>query len=176
MKNQYRVRSENFANRRTVLAVPLHLVRALGRMQDAQLNCPNVFAQHAALYALNHHELVKPFTQAVKSSMQIALKLLEPLKEQGIIWYAQPSAGFNFFIRTNHIDAQLYVHKLREQAKVTVVPGIAFGPSGRDYFRLCYARMPELTERGVQRLVDHMMQTVSPSFDPSDISNSDKHV
>jgi len=138
------------------MVVPEPLNVPLGRVQDAFLNCPSVLAQHAALYALNNPELVQQFHLIVKANRILAMSLLEPLVQQGHIVYQKPVAGFNIFIKVLTRDARTLCDTLLNEAHVAVVPGVAFGPSGNDFFRLCYARQPELIEEGIKRLVAHM--------------------
>jgi aspartate/methionine/tyrosine aminotransferase len=146
------------------MAVPPHLTDALGKMQDALLNCTNVPAQYAALYALENTHLIKPFQDAVKKSKIIAQQLLAPLVEQKIISYQEPAGGFNLFIKLHTLNATIFCEELVQKAKVTLVPGKAFGPACDDYFRLCYARDPNVVEAGVKRIVEMLIALQSNSI------------
>ncbi len=49
-------------------------------------------------------------------------------------------------------DPFAFCMKIRDEAKVLVVPGIVFGEQGRGYVRLSYAALPEQITEGVRRL------------------------
>ena len=138
-----------------MLAAP-ELVAAMAPVQDAILCCPNVLAQHAAIYALEHPEIAHTSIEKVKKSREIALRLLAPLCEAGIISYHKPQAGFYLFIKTNLKDTTDLVFDILNTVKVGLIPGKDFGPDGASYLRLCYAREPELVTKGVGRLVEYL--------------------
>ena len=45
---------------------------------------------------------------------------------------------------------------LLDNAKVGLIPGRAFGPSGAPFIRLCFARKPEVIQKGVGRMVEFL--------------------
>ena len=127
--------------------------------QDAILCCPNVLAQYAALYALDHKNLVSTYVEKVKQSRKIALTNLQPLVDEGFISFIRPSANFYLFIKTNEIETTPLVYALLAEAKVGLVPGGDFGTNSGSYMRLCYARDPELVRIGTDRMVDFFRST-----------------
>jgi len=48
---------------------------------------------------------------------------------------------------------------LLKQRKVAVSPGIAFGPSGKDYIRICFAVSDESLKEGLRRICHHISQS-----------------
>ncbi|HWQ09949.1 MAG TPA: hypothetical protein VN436_12605, partial [Holophaga sp.] len=50
------------------------------------------------------------------------------------------------------IDPMAFCLRLRDEAKVVLVPGTAFGPGGADRARLSFAARPEQIREGVRRL------------------------
>ena len=42
--------------------------------------------------------------------------------------------------------------KLVDEAAIGLAPGIAFGPEGEGYFRLCYLRSPDQLREAMARL------------------------
>lgn len=59
-------------------------------------------------------------------------------------WMELPSAA--------HDDPMAFCLRLRDEAKVVVIPGIVFGEQGRRHARLSFAASPEQIEEGVRRL------------------------
>lgn len=151
--------SKNFAMsgwRIGYLVVPEKLSHALAGMQDALLNCLNNTAQYAALYALDHPEYSKMFREKVVKNRDTAMHMLQPLVTKGVVSYAKPHGGFFLLLKTPLEDATDLCMSILNQAKVGVIPGASFGPSGNPYFRICYAREPEVLAEGIRRLVNYL--------------------
>ncbi|MBS1988542.1 pyridoxal phosphate-dependent aminotransferase [Candidatus Dependentiae bacterium] len=138
------------------LVVPERLNKALAGMQDALLNCLNNVSQHAAMYALDHQEIVQHFHTLVRYNRDMTMRMLTPLVEQGIISVQKPVGGFFAFFKTQEAHATDLCMNIVNNAKVTLVPGNSFGPSGDSFLRLCYARDTELLEKGLNRLVNFL--------------------
>jgi aspartate/methionine/tyrosine aminotransferase len=49
-------------------------------------------------------------------------------------------------------DSLAFASRLVTEAKVGVAPGIAFGPAGEGYLRLCFASAPERLSRSMDRI------------------------
>lgn len=151
--------SKNFAMsgwRVGYLVIPNRLIKILAGMQDALLNCLNNIAQHAALYALDHPEIALQFHTIVKHNRDLTMRMLEPLIKNNIIQLDKPAGGFFAFFKTDQIDATDLCMTILHQTKVTLVPGDAFGPSGKPFLRLCYARETEVLQEGLSRLVNFL--------------------
>ncbi|MBX9923190.1 MAG: pyridoxal phosphate-dependent aminotransferase [Rhabdochlamydiaceae bacterium] len=133
------------------------LISQFGAVQDGAICCPSVISQHAALFALEHPELIQPQVHAVQESLQIACELLTPLVDKGLFSYIKPQAGIFLFIKTREEDCELLIMDILDKAKVALVPGKDFG--GRaDSFRLCFARNPELLRTGMRRLQNYFIK------------------
>lgn len=151
--------SKNFAMsgwRIGYLVVPQKLANALAGMQDALLNCLNNTAQYAALYALDHPEFSHDFHAKVLRNRDMAMHMIQPLVDKGVVSYAKPQGGFFLLLKTNMSDATDLCMSLLNQAKVGVIPGSSFGPSGKPFLRVCYAREPEVLTEGIRRLVNYL--------------------
>jgi aspartate/methionine/tyrosine aminotransferase len=135
------------------LVVPPRIAKALAGMQDALLNCLNNTAQYAALFALDHPELTASLHTLVKNNRDLTLELLQPLVAQNLIQINTPQGGLFVFFKTPHINATDLCMSILQQAKVSLVPGQSFGPSGAPFLRLCYARDTEILREGITRLV-----------------------
>ena len=139
------------------LVVPERINKALAGMQDAILNCLNNTAQFAAIYALSHPEFTQEFHKIVKHNRDMAMALLEPLTQNNIISVNKPDGGFFMFLKTDHMDATDLCMSVLHEAKVSLVPGKSFGPSGDSFLRLCYARETDVLQEGIARLVKFFM-------------------
>ncbi len=142
------------------MVVPHHLSQPLGRVQDALLNCPNVFAQYAALYALDHPQLVQQFQKTINQNATRVQQLLQPLVDLGFISYQAPQGGFNLFIKTHFRDTTALYTDIINEVGVSLIPGKAFGPHNNSFFRLCYARQPEILEEGIKRLTSFFESSI----------------
>ena len=134
------------------MVLPQHLMAACDVTQHALMICPNVLAQWAAVFALDHPHLQEPFRKTIETNKDLAQNMLAPLADAGKIAFAPPTAGFFLFIQTQQDSAELCMEIL-QNAKVALVPGTTFGPSGNQFVRLCYARPTAVLRTGLQRLV-----------------------
>lgn len=137
------------------LVLPARLSAPLAGMQDTLLNCLNNVGQYAALYALEHPELVKKFYAIIKNNLATTIKQLHPLVSRGIISYTIPEAGFFLFLKTMQTDTNDLVLNILNNAKVGIIPGGTFGPSSKPFLRICYAREPEILHEGLRRFVGY---------------------
>jgi aspartate/methionine/tyrosine aminotransferase len=136
------------------LLVPKHIIKALAGMQDALLNCLNNTAQHAAIYALKHPEVVQHFHEIVKTNRDRTLQKFAPLVSQGIFSMEKPAGGFFAFLKTTQPEATDLVMSILHNAKTSMVPGIAFGSTGAPFMRLCFARDTLVLEEGLDRILN----------------------
>jgi len=139
------------------LVVPENIIGALASMQDALLNCLNNTAQYAALYAMDHPELEQQFHETIKANRTIAMQKLQPLVDHNIISYQEPQGAFFLFLKTDQKDTTNLCWSILQKAKVGLIPGITFGPSGSSYIRLCYARNTDVLQAGIDRLVNYFL-------------------
>lgn len=139
------------------LVLPQALNKALVGMQDALLNCLNNTAQYAALFALDHPEMIEQHYKIVAENRQRAMDLLQPLVAAGHISFKAPEGGFYIFMKTNEADATALCMDLLHNAKVALIPGTTFGEVSAPFLRLNYAREPHLIEEGVKRIITYFM-------------------
>ena len=54
------------------------------------------------------------------------------------------------------MDSHDFAMSLLHERKVAVSPGIAFGPSGKDYIRICFAIADNHLKEGLRRICNHI--------------------
>jgi aminotransferase len=66
----------------------------------------------------------------------------------------EPRGAFYAFPRVTStgLDAETFAEQLLQEEHVAVIPGSAFGPSGRDHIRACYATSYEQLEEALRRI------------------------
>ncbi len=112
-------------------------------VHDALVTCAPVVSQYAALAALAHDDCVAEFRAEFRRRRDHVLERLDALSH--VVDYQKPNASYFVFPRIKDTvrharDSRRLAAELLEQARVALVPGIAFGPSGEAHLRLCYAR------------------------------------
>ncbi|MBD3273098.1 aminotransferase class I/II-fold pyridoxal phosphate-dependent enzyme [Candidatus Dependentiae bacterium] len=141
------------------MVIPEKLNFPVGRMQDALLNCPNVPAQYAALFALDHDEFTINFHSIIKNNLELTCQLLEPLVKKEIFSYQKPKGSFFIFLKTKEDDSENLCMDILKRAKVSLIPGKFFGESGKSFLRLCYARDEEIIKEGLNRLNNYFLES-----------------
>ena len=74
--------------------------------------------------------------------------------------YQKPNASYFVFPRVKDTvpcarDSRRLAAELLEQARVALVPGVAFGPTGEAHLRLCYARPAADVDLAFDRLTEY---------------------
>jgi aspartate/methionine/tyrosine aminotransferase len=108
--------------------------------------------QRAAVAALEHGEsFVAHQVGRARRGRDIACGALANV---GGCRFAVPQGAFYlFFAVEGETDTRRLALRLIDEARVGLAPGSAFGPSGRGFLRLCFARNAEQLESAMQRLV-----------------------
>ena len=134
-------------------------VREILKVHDALVTCAPVVSQYAALAALEYgHEHITTFRQAFKQRRDLTLTYLDQLSH--VFDYQKPEGAYFVFPRIKDVvvharDSYALAYDILEKAKVAVVPGIAFGPSGEAHIRLNFGRRPDDITTAFERLTEH---------------------
>ncbi len=139
------------------IVAPDSLIPHLMAVQDGTLCCPSVVGQHAALFALEHKELIENQVKIVKNNLALICKMIKPLVEQEILSYIKPEAGIFLFLKTQMSDSERLVMDILDKAKVALVPGKDFGLNKEThrYIRLCFARQEAIVLEGITRILNY---------------------
>ncbi len=117
---------------------PEEIIGAMNRIHSYTALCASILAQFGAIEALHHcqherDEMIDAYNQRrrflVNGLRAIGLECFEPLGA----FYAFPS------IKSTGLDDEEFAEALLEEEKVAVIPGRAFGESGKGHVRCCYA-------------------------------------
>lgn len=134
---------------------PQGLIEAMTRIHQHALMCAPTVAQVAAITALERvDEVVETARQVFDARRRLihaglrnlGLTCLEP---QGA-FYAFPS------VAATGLDGDQFAHLLLQEERVAVVPGSAFGESGKGHVRLSYAANEEKLQGALERLARFM--------------------
>jgi len=133
------------------LAAPVELVNGIAKIHQFALMCASTPAQHAALEAYRNgkpevDKMVAEYARRreviVKGLRDMGLEICEP---QGA-FYAFPS------VKNTGLSDEEFCERLLTEEHVAVVPGSAFGESGRGHIRISYAASMETIEQALEKM------------------------
>ena len=134
-------------------------VREILKVHDALVTCAPVVSQYAALAALEYgHDHITAFRQAFKQRRDLTLTHLDRLSH--VFDYQKPEGAYFVFPRIKDVvvharDSYALAYDILEKAKVAVVPGLAFGPSGEAHIRLNFGRRVDDITTAFERLTEY---------------------
>ena len=129
------------------------------KVHDALVTCAPVVSQYAAIAAL---ELGGPFIEEFREEFRRRrARIIERLDAMPEVFdYQKPNASYFAFPRIKDTvplarDSRALADDILERARVALVPGVAFGPTGEAHLRFCYARAMSDIDRAFDRLTDY---------------------
>lgn len=137
---------------------PAERVRDVLTVHDTLVTCAPVVSQYAALAALEHGEAsIAEFRAEFRRRRDHVIERLDALPH--VFDYQKPNASYFVFPRVKDVvpwarDSRRLARVLLENARVALVPGVAFGPSGESHLRVCYARPAADLDLAFDRLAD----------------------
>ena len=135
---------------------PQNVIGNMVKLQENVAACVNSSAQYGALTALlGPQDRKKEMLQAYAARRTL---LLEEFSKIPGLTVSAPQGTFYLFVdvRAAGMDAERFAMDLLEKERVIVVPGDAFGESGRHYVRLSFAVSPEAIREGARRIARYM--------------------
>lgn len=135
---------------------PQNVIGNMVKLQENVAACVNSSAQYGALTALlGPQDRKKEMLQAYAARRTL---LLEEFSKIPGLTVSAPQGTFYLFVdvRAAGMDAERFAMDLLEKERVIVVPGDAFGESGRHYVRLSFAVSPETIREGARRIARYM--------------------
>ena len=132
-------------------AGPAEIIEMMRRVHQYTIMCAPTVAQYAALAALKEGE---PFVEEMRREYDRRRRLIvSGLNEIGLTC-VEPKGAFYAFpsIAVTGMDENTFAEKLLQEEHVAVIPGSAFGPSGKGYVRCSYATAYEKIEEALERM------------------------
>jgi len=132
-------------------AGPAEIMEMMRRVHQYTIMCAPTVAQYAALAALKEGE---PFVEEMRREYDRRRRLIvSGLNEIGLTC-VEPKGAFYAFpsIAVTGMDENTFAEKLLQEEHVAVIPGNAFGPSGKGYVRCSYATAYEKIEEALERM------------------------
>jgi aminotransferase len=120
------------------IATNPEFLAAMVKIHQYTILCAPVMGQMAALEALRNGSGEKD--RMVNTYDQRRRLVINSLREMGLACF-EPKGAFYAFpsIKETGLSSEEFAEKLLVDAKVAVVPGTAFGPSGEGHIRCSYA-------------------------------------
>lgn len=135
------------------------IVNEILNVHDALVTCAPVVSQYAAIAAL---ELGAPYIAQFREEFRRRrARIIEHLDALPQVFdYQKPNASYFAFPRVKDTvprarDSRALADDILDRARVAVVPGVAFGPTGEAHLRFCYARELADIDRAFERLTDY---------------------
>ncbi|HKA53899.1 MAG TPA: aminotransferase class I/II-fold pyridoxal phosphate-dependent enzyme [Candidatus Binatia bacterium] len=141
--------------------------REILKVHDALVTCAPVVSQYAAVAALECGGAhIAAFRGAFKERRDRTLEHLDALSH--VFDYQKPEGAYFVFPRVKDVvpwarDSRRLARRLLEEARVAVVPGVAFGPSGESHLRLNFGREPADIDAAFERLARYFGQRTPAS-------------
>jgi aminotransferase len=132
-------------------AAPSELLAAMRKIHQYTIMSAPTTAQVAGVEALNNGE---KFVQEMVTEYDRRRRLLVGgLNTLGLDCF-EPKGAFYAFpsVAKSGMDDEGFAESLLQEEQVAVVPGSAFGESGRGFVRLCYATAYEKIEEALNRM------------------------
>jgi aminotransferase len=125
-------------------------IAAMRKIHQYTIMSAPTMSQYAALAALKAEDDVQHMRQQYDRRRRL---LVDGLNELGLETF-EPRGAFYTFPRvaTSGMDGVTFSERLLEEEQVAVVPGSAFGKSGHDHVRACYATSYEEIEQALERM------------------------
>lgn len=142
------------------LATHQELAKKILAVHDALVTCAPVVSQFAAQAALEMAQKdVAKFKGCFQKRRDLICKRLDKLSK--VFEYQKPDGAYFVFPRikdeilkriANTGGSWQFAIELLEKVKVAVVPGEAFGPSGKNHIRMCFGRSEKDINEAFERL------------------------
>ena len=133
------------------ITAPAFLEQTLAQLTEFNIACPAGFVQEAGLAMIEQGESeVELLQNRLRAALALTRTRLQNLAEVSFI---EPDGAFYcFFSVAGLTDSLGFAHAILQHTKVGLAPGLAFGPAGEGYLRLCYAQDEPVLNEAFNRL------------------------
>jgi aspartate/methionine/tyrosine aminotransferase len=135
------------------MIVPEHIKRQAVKLHDLTMICTPRISQVAALAALTGDQShLARFEAILDRRRSLICERLDRVPH--VFQYVRPEGAYYVFPRivTEHRDSNDFSHRLLDEARVTVTPGSAFGPSGEHHVRMAYCVEDDVINTAFDRI------------------------
>jgi aspartate/methionine/tyrosine aminotransferase len=138
------------------MIVPEHLKLQAVKLHDLAMICTPRISQLAALAALEGGQShLTEFETILNRRRSLICERLDRVAH--VFRYVRPEGAYYVFPRivAEHRDSIDFAHRLLQEARVTVTPGSAFGPSGEHHVRMAYCVEDDVINTAFDRIEAH---------------------
>lgn len=130
---------------------PASLGQIIENMIQYSVSGVPVFSQRAAIVALEEGDsFIASQVETARSNRET---LCKTLATSGRVRFTPPPGAFYLFFSVDGVtDSRTAAFELVDEANIGLAPGVAFGPGGEAFFRLCFARRPDHIAEAARRL------------------------
>lgn len=135
------------------MIVPEELKREVMKVHDATIICTPRISQIAGIAALGgERDHLAEFEAVLSRRRDLICERLDAVPH--VFDYVRPEGAYYVFprIRAEHTDSLAFSLRLLEEAKVTVTPGSAFGPTGEHHVRMAYCVADDVIQQAFDRI------------------------
>lgn len=135
------------------MIVPERLKREVLKVHDATIICTPRISQVAGIAGLTEEPVhLGEFEKILSRRRSLICERLDAVPH--VFQYVRPEGAYYVFpkIVTDHENSFDFAIKLLEEARVTVTPGSAFGPTGENHVRMAYCVEDDVIEKAFDRI------------------------
>jgi len=135
------------------MILPGYLKNEALKVHDATILCTPRISQIAGIVALQGEPVhLAEFEQALAARRDLIQQRLDRVPH--VFEYVKPEGAYYVFprIRVPHVDSVEFSRRLLREAKVTVTPGSAFGPSGEHHVRMAFCVSEDVIDTAFDRI------------------------
>lgn len=141
------------------VAAPSDILAIMRKIHQYAIMCAPTAGQYAALEALEH-SFRNDFAEVKEMRRQYnerRIYLVNRLNDMGLKCF-EPRGAFYAFpsVKSTGMDGEHFAEKLLFNKKVAVVPGSAFGASGKDFIRISYAYSVEAICKALDKIEEFL--------------------
>lgn len=143
------------------VAAPPELAAVMRKIHQYVIMCAPTAGQYAALRALEHSFRTDyaEVREMRKQYNERRIYLVNRLNDMGLKCF-EPRGAFYAFpsVASTGLTGEHFAEKLLYSKRVAVVPGSAFGRSGRDFVRISYAYSIEMIKKALDRIEEFLRE------------------
>ncbi|MDE6189084.1 MAG: aminotransferase class I/II-fold pyridoxal phosphate-dependent enzyme [Clostridia bacterium] len=134
---------------------PNEIFKQMLKIHQYIIMCASTNSQYAAFAALKGG-FENDFAEMRKMIEEYDMRrrfLVARLNDMGLTCF-EPKGAFYVFpcVKSTGMDGEEFASKLLEESRVAVVPGEAFGESGKDFIRISYAYSLSKLQKAIERI------------------------